>query len=117
MAAARGGYAKQWLREQFLERFGGDHPPDWQVATTFDRALQDAAERSVQDGLRGLGIEGLQAALVAMDPTTGDVLALVGGRDARGVPLRPRDQGAAPARLGLQADRLRRGARARVRRR
>jgi penicillin-binding protein 1A len=82
VAAARGGYAKRWLREQFLERFGGDHPPDWQVSTTFDRKLQDAAERAVQGGLRALGIEGLQAALVAMDPDTGDVLALVGGRDA-----------------------------------
>jgi penicillin-binding protein 1A len=82
LAAAHGGYAKRWLREQFLDRFDGDHPPDWEVATTFDRALQDAAERSVEGGLRALGIGGLQAALVAMDPQTGDVLALVGGRDA-----------------------------------
>jgi penicillin-binding protein 1A len=82
LLAARGGYAKQWLREQFLDRFHGDHPPDWLVATTFDRRLQDAAEQSVQGGLRALGINGLQAALVAMDPVTGDMLALVGGRDA-----------------------------------
>ncbi len=82
VAAARGGYAKHWLRELFLDRFDGDHPPDWQVQTTFDRRLQDAAERSIEAGLRSLGINGLQAALVAMDPETGDVLALVGGRDA-----------------------------------
>jgi 1A family penicillin-binding protein len=87
VAAARGGYAKRWLREQFLDHFDGDHPPDWEVATTFDRSLQDAAERSVQGGLRALRIEGLQAALVAMDPQTGDVLALVGGRDALEFPF------------------------------
>jgi penicillin-binding protein 1A len=79
----RAGYAKEYLRQQFRDRFGGDHPPDWQVHTTFTPALQDLAERAVSDGLRRLGDSGLQAALVAIDPATGDVLALVGGRDFR----------------------------------
>ena len=79
----RAGYAKEYLRQQFRDRFGGDHPPDWQVHTTFVPALQDLAERAVSDGLRRLGDPGLQAALVAIDPATGDVLALVGGRDFR----------------------------------
>jgi len=80
---AQFGYAKEFLRQQFRDRFGGDHPPDWEVRTTFDPSLQDAAERAVADGLRRFGDAKLQAALVAIDPATGDILALVGGRDFR----------------------------------
>jgi penicillin-binding protein 1A len=80
---AQYGYAKEFLRQQFRDRFGGDHPPDWQVRTTFVPELQEAAERAVDNGLRRFGNRDLQAALVAIDPATGDVLALVGGRDFR----------------------------------
>jgi 1A family penicillin-binding protein len=79
----RGGYAKEYLRQQFRDRFGGDHPPEWTVRTTFVPALQAQAERAVADGLRRFGRPDLQAALVALDPRTGDILALVGGRDFR----------------------------------
>jgi membrane carboxypeptidase/penicillin-binding protein len=79
----RGGYAKEHLRQQFRDRFGGDHPPDWEVRTTFVPALQEAAERAVSEGLRRFHQNGLQAALVVVDPETGDLLALVGGRDFR----------------------------------
>jgi 1A family penicillin-binding protein len=82
-AEARFGYAKEFLRQQFRDRFGGDHPPDWTVRTTFVPDLQEAAERAVENGLRRLGNPELQAALVAVDPATGDVLALVGGRNFR----------------------------------
>ena len=51
------------------------------VYTTLDAGLQRDAERVVVQGLRGLRTGGAQAALVAIDPRTGDVLALVGGRD------------------------------------
>ncbi|MGE5814076.1 MAG: transglycosylase domain-containing protein, partial [Acidobacteriota bacterium] len=79
---ARAGYAKEYLRQQFRNRFGGDHPPDWRIETTFDPELQEIAERAVQQGLRRASRRpDLQAALVAVDPKTGDVLALVGGRD------------------------------------
>jgi 1A family penicillin-binding protein len=79
---ARAGYAKEYLRQQFRNRFGGDHPPDWQIETTFDPELQDMAERAVQQGLARVSRRrDLQAALVAIDPKTGDILALVGGRD------------------------------------
>ena len=77
----RHGYAKDYLRQRFRDSFGGDHPPDWRVDTTFVVALQDAAERAVETGLQRHGQNDLQAALVAMDPATGNVLALVGGRD------------------------------------
>ena len=83
----RHGYAKAHLRQQFREAFGGDHPPDWRVDTTFVVALQDAAERAIEDGLRSTGKPSLQAALVAIDPQTGNVLALVGGRNYQRSPF------------------------------
>ena len=78
---SRHGYAKAYLRQRFRDEFGGDHPPDWRVQTTFIAAFQDAAEAAVEQGLRSTGKPSLQAALVAIDPATGNILALVGGRD------------------------------------
>ena len=75
------GWAKEYLRQQFRAEFGGDHPPEWRVQTTFDRRVQDAAEKAVAAGLQRLGKPGLDAAFVALDPQTGDVLAMVGGGD------------------------------------
>ncbi|HET9134182.1 MAG TPA: transglycosylase domain-containing protein [Gemmatimonadales bacterium] len=51
------------------------------IYTTLDPGLQRAAERAVRDGLARLGLPRAEAALVALDPRTGDVLAMVGGRD------------------------------------
>ncbi|HJZ75681.1 MAG TPA: PBP1A family penicillin-binding protein [Vicinamibacterales bacterium] len=76
---ARAGFAKEFLRQQFRNEFGGDNPPDWQVHTAFLPSIQDAAEQSVASGLARLRRPGLEAALVAMDPSTGDILAMVGG--------------------------------------
>jgi 1A family penicillin-binding protein len=81
VTSAKHGFAKEYLRQQFRNVFGGDNPPDWKVHTTFMPELQDAAEVAVRDGLRRLGAKGLQAALVAMDPNTGNLLAMVGGSD------------------------------------
>jgi 1A family penicillin-binding protein len=78
---AEAGYAKEYLRQQFRAIFGGDEPPDWQVQTTFLPRVQAEAERAVRTGLRRLGRRDLQAALVAIRPETGEVVALVGGRD------------------------------------
>ncbi len=47
----RHGYAKAYLRQRFRDEFGGDHPPDWRVDTTFVLSLQDAAESAVENGL------------------------------------------------------------------
>ncbi len=78
------GYAKEFLRQQFRDRFGGDHPPDWQVRTTFVPELQDAAERAVENGLRRFGKPGT-AGSAGRDRSRqpGDILAMVGGRDFR----------------------------------
>jgi len=60
------------------------------VFTTLDSRAQEAAERAVRDGAReadwrspagGAGENPAQAALVAIEPSTGAVRALVGGRD------------------------------------
>jgi 1A family penicillin-binding protein len=77
----RAGWAKEFLRQQFRAEFGGDHPPDWQVHTSFIPSVQDAAEHAVANGLRRLNQPGLEAALVAVEPSTGNVLAMVGGAD------------------------------------
>ena len=84
---ARQGYAKEFLRQQFRDIYGGDNPPDWKVRTSFVPEVQDAAEAAVRDGLRQLGGKGLQAALVAMDPNTGNLLAVVGGSDFSRTPF------------------------------
>ncbi len=77
----RGAWAKEFLRQQFRNEFGGDNPPDWQVHTAFLPSVQDAAERAVALGIERLRRPGLEAALVAIDPSTGDLLAMVGGAD------------------------------------
>ena len=56
----------------------------------------------------------LQGALVAMDPTTGYVRAMVGGRDFTESRFNRATPGEAAVRLGVQAVRLRRGARGRL---
>jgi len=45
------------------------------VRITIDRALQEHAERALRSGLRAAGVR--RGALIALDPETGDVLALV----------------------------------------
>ncbi len=77
----RGAWAKEFLRQQFRNEFGGDNPPDWQVHTALLPSVQDAAERAVALGIERLRRPGLEAALVAIDPSTGDILAMVGGAD------------------------------------
>jgi 1A family penicillin-binding protein len=81
VSSARHGFAKEFLRQQFRDIYGGDNPPDWKVQTTFVPEIQEAAEIAVRDGLRRIGRRDLQAALVAMDPHTGNLLAMVGGSD------------------------------------
>jgi penicillin-binding protein 1B len=51
------------------------------VFTTLDADLQRQAERAVAWGVRRFRGGEVQAALVAIDPRTGDILAMVGGRD------------------------------------
>jgi len=69
---------KQDFSEQQL-RSGG-----LAVYTTLDPAAQTYAERSLDETLRGLGKRGdkLEGAVVVVEPSTGNVLAMVGGRES-----------------------------------
>jgi penicillin-binding protein 1A len=54
-----------------------------EVYTTLDPRMQEDAQEAVDDGLREAAAEGIgahQAALVAIRPSTGEILAMVGGK-------------------------------------
>jgi 1A family penicillin-binding protein len=88
---AYGQYFKEEVRKELVERFGWDrvHHEGLRVETTIDLDMQKAAEAEVARALaeiekrssrRAVAGEPLQAALVSLDPRTGEVRALVGGR-------------------------------------
>lgn len=60
---------------------GNLRPRGTAIYTTLDATLQRSGERAIARGMARLGKPGAQAALVAIDPRTGDVLAMVGGAD------------------------------------
>lgn len=67
----------RWFRDHAMEGAPRGLPRRGSaVYTTLDVTLQRAAERAI-----AAGTGGPQAALVAIDPRTGDILAMVGGRD------------------------------------
>ena len=90
---AFGEYFKEEVRKQLVDLFGWDavYRSGLRVETTLDLDMQRAAEEEVAHALatieqqqrRGSQKAGdpLQAALVAIDPATGEVRAMVGGRD------------------------------------
>jgi 1A family penicillin-binding protein len=101
-----GLYFKEQVRKELVDRFGWPRVAagGLKVYTTIDPQLQQAAEKVVETGLETIekrkgyphpkrNVDGdtegddsdtpdyLQGALVAMDPSTGAVRAMVGGRD------------------------------------
>ena len=90
-----GQYFKEEVRKQLVEKFGWDrvYQGGLRVYTTIDLDMQKMAEAEIARGLeeiekrRARRAKGapdkspLQAALVALDPATGEVRAMVGGRD------------------------------------
>src|ERR1041385_3250207 len=77
---------RRWTAGTFAISWRGAAPgplPDRGVAvyTALDATLQRAAERAVRSQLDRLRTPGVEAALVALDPESGEVLAMVGGRD------------------------------------
>ncbi|WP_216830100.1 transglycosylase domain-containing protein [Alkalihalobacterium elongatum] len=81
--AAVGPYFQEYVRNLLIDEYNIDETlieqGGLQVFTTLDRDMQAEAERWVETELGPT--EELQAALVAVDPRTGDVKALVGGRN------------------------------------
>jgi 1A family penicillin-binding protein len=102
----RAPYAVEWVRRWLIERYGlaSVNTGGLSAQTTIDPAVQAAADRALAAGLaRVESLPGyrwpryraarfhspstqtpyLQGLFVAVDPSSGDVLALVGGRDFR----------------------------------
>ena len=99
-----GQYFKEQVRLELVSRFGWQrvYQGGLRVFSTVDMAMQQTADASVADALKALDARRaslargkpssgasaaadaaapLQAALIAMDPQTGEVRAMVGGRD------------------------------------
>jgi penicillin-binding protein 1A len=96
-----GQYFKEEVRQQLVKKFGWERLSEGglKVYTTIDPEMQRLAEATITRAVEqieerrsrrtrarkpaaGAGSpERLEAALVAMDPTTGEVRAMVGGRD------------------------------------
>lgn len=94
-----------WVREQLVEKYGQKtvETGGLKVVTTLDWRMQQAAEQAVKDGVekRGEQYQFTNAALVAIGPRDGQVLAMVGSKDffddehdgQVNVTLRPRQPG------------------------
>ena len=54
------------------------------VKTTLDQKAQDDAEAAVADVAANNGVDGMNAAVVALDPSNGAILAMVGGTEYSG---------------------------------
>lgn len=87
-ALPSGLYFQEEVRRQLVTLFGDDRVlrGGLRVYTTYDPALQREAEKAVTTRIAQIAkmrprAKDLQGSFVAMDPATGDVLALVGGRD------------------------------------
>jgi len=95
-----GVHFKEIVRRELIERFGKDavYRNRLRVYTTIDPDMQKAAEAAVVSSLgeiesrmraakaKGV-VEALQGSLIALDPATGEVRAIVGGRDTSSVGL------------------------------
>jgi penicillin-binding protein 1A len=79
--AAAAPYFVEWIKERLLEDYGEDrlYRGGLVVRTTLDLKTQAAAEKAIASTLNKKGDP--SAALVAIKPGTGEVLAMVGGRD------------------------------------
>ncbi len=85
-----GLYFKEHVRRELVDQFGWQrvYQGGLRVYSTIDVTMQKAAEAAIAEGLKTIDArrktpdpEPLQAALVAMDPATGHIRAMVGGRD------------------------------------
>ena len=77
-------YFTDYVIEQLKERYGEDTimAGNLTVYTTLNWKMQQAAEKALQDGISRVGGRGpTQGALVALDPKTGEIKAMVGGTD------------------------------------
>jgi penicillin-binding protein 1A len=81
------GYFVSWVSQQIIERYGATRAFDGglHIKTTLDLDLQRSAEQAVNGYLPGP--EGPTASLVAIENSTGEVRAMVGGRNYNETPF------------------------------
>lgn len=91
---AVGAYFREELRRQLVAQFGNERVlrGGLRVYSTYDPALQKAAEQAITGRIAQISrtrrqAKDLQGSLVSIDTHTGDVLALVGGRDFASSPF------------------------------
>ncbi len=87
------GYFDDWVQEQVIDRYGAQRAFEGglKITTSLDLQLQKAAEDSINAYLANPG--GPSAALVAIDNSTGQVKAMVGGRNYDASPFNLATQG------------------------
>jgi penicillin-binding protein 1A len=81
------GYFTSWVQQQIIERYGAPRAFNggMRIRTTLDLGLQRSAEQAVDDYLANP--EGPTASLVAIENSTGEVRAMVGGRNYEASPF------------------------------
>jgi 1A family penicillin-binding protein len=87
-AASCGAHYQEEVRRQLVARFGGQQvlKGGLRVYTAYDPDMQCAAERAITTRIAQIAkarkaARDLEGALVSLDPVSGEVRALVGGRD------------------------------------
>ena len=92
-ATERSGYFTTWVRQQLIDRFGARRALEGglRVQTTLNLGIQRAAEQAISKWLPNPA--GPQAALVAIDNNTGEVRAMIGGRNYAQSPFNLATQG------------------------
>jgi penicillin-binding protein 1A len=87
-SAECGGYYQEEVRRQLVAHFGAERvlKGGLHVYTSYDPAMQCAAEQAIRSRIQQIAksrtaARDLQGSLVALDPASGEVRALVGGRD------------------------------------
>jgi penicillin-binding protein 1A len=81
------GYFANWVKQQVIERYGAPRAFNGglRIKTTLDLELQRAGEQAIGAYLSGPG--GPTASLVAIENSTGEVRAMVGGRSYAASPF------------------------------
>jgi penicillin-binding protein 1A len=84
---SKAAYFLEYVRNYLEDKYGAEaiNRSEFRIYTTIDERLQEAAYDAVTQGVRRIQeankYEGLQGALLCMDPNSGGVLAMVGGVD------------------------------------
>jgi len=84
---SRAAYFLEYVRIYLQEKYGPDaiYRSQLKIYTTIDERLQEAAFAALKEGVKRMEernrYQGLQGAILCMDPHTGGILAMVGGVD------------------------------------